>query len=375
LQDKTFYFTSTMIIFFNHNIIKIKMENRAKSSEFLNKRVIITGASSGIGMACAYYFLNAGAKVVLCGRDIDTLKQIGAKFPDQGAAIKVDLSGDLQMFDFKTSVIELLGGIDLMINCAGVMFDGDLEKTFPQDYDYTVDVNLRCVFALMLHFKEFFTRQTTIINVSCLNGTRPQCGMMSYCISKAGLEMLTKYAAAEFADIGVRVNAVTTSSVDTNCQRYCGVGDEEYNQFKTRVSKNIPMGRMAKPDDVAKTIIFLASDRASKITGQVIKVDGGRSLTSSGYIPWKGLKNMNSRFEPDDYTKTFKLKNVWTGFSLNKEGKATVYPQTEQEIDDLLSQANWATRLSEAHEKVVASYKSIDQNNNYLKKKFVNKNA
>jgi NADP-dependent 3-hydroxy acid dehydrogenase YdfG len=146
------------------------------TSEYLNKRVIITGASSGIGKACAYYFLNKGAKVVLCGRDIVTLKRIGDKFPDQGAAIKVDLSGDLQLYDFKSSVVEILGGIDIMINCAGVLFDGDVEKTFPQDYDFTVDVNLRSVFAMMLHFKQYLSKNASIINVSCLSGTRPQTG-------------------------------------------------------------------------------------------------------------------------------------------------------------------------------------------------------
>ena len=352
------------------------MESKPKSnSEFLNKRVIITGASSGIGKACAYYFLNSGAKVVLCGRDLETLKKIGSKFPDQGAAIKVDLSGDLQLFDFKTSVIELLGGIDIIINCAGVMFDGDLEKTFPQDYDFTVDVNLRSVFALLLHFRQYLAKGASIVNVSCLSGTRPQCGMTSYCISKAGLEMLTKFASAEFAEAGIRVNAVTSCPVDTNCHRYSGVGEEEYLKYKTRVEKSIPLGRMARPDDIAKTIIFLSSKRSAKTTGQVLKVDGGRALTSSGFIPWKGLRNMNSRFEPDGYSSTYKIKSMWSGFVGKKDTKATVYPETEQEIDEILNQANWATRLSEAHEKVNASYKSIDQNDNYLKNKFVNKKA
>lgn len=352
------------------------MENRRSvidgANEFLNKRVIITGASSGIGKACALYYLNAGAKVVLCGRDIESMKKIGEKFPDQAAAIKVDLSGDLQLYDFKTSVIEILGGIDIMVNCAGILFDGDVEKTFPQDYDYTIDVNLRSVFALLLHFKQYLEKGASVINVSCLYGTRPQSGMTSYCMSKAGLEMLTKFAAAELAEFDIRVNGVTSCPVDTNSQRYVGVSEKEFMDFKYRVSKNIPLNRMARPDDVAKLIIFLSSKRSAKTTGQILKVDGGRSLTSSGFVPWKGLKNMNARFEPDDVSNAYKVKDVWSKVS-GKEKKHPVYPQTEDEIDKLLSEANWSTRLSEAHEKVTASYKSIDQNDAYLQNKFVKK--
>lgn len=348
------------------------MENQIReNTEFLNKRVIITGASSGVGKACAYYFLNAGAKVVLCGRDIVALKKIGEKFPEQGAAIKVDLSADLQVFDFKTSAIEILGGVDIIVNCAGVLFDGDVEKTFPQDYDYTVDVNLRSLFVLMIYLKQYLSKGASIINVSCLAGTRPQTGMISYSMSKAGLETLTKFAAAEFSELGVRVNAVSSCPIDTNCQRYVGVSENEYSSFRDRVSKNIPLGRMAKPDDVAKAIIFLASKRSGKITGQIVKVDGGRSLTSSGYVPWKGIRNMNSRFEPDGMSPVYKAMELFNKYA--GQVKATRYPETEEEIENLISNANWATRLSEAHEKVTANYKSIDQNDQFLKNKFVDK--
>jgi 3-oxoacyl-[acyl-carrier protein] reductase len=100
------------------------------------------------------------------------------------------------------------------------------------------------------------------------------------------LESLTKYAAAEFAPNGFRVNTVSACPVDTNCQRYVGVSESEYSQFKDRVGQNIPLGRMATPDEVAKAIIFLSSARAAKITGTVLKVDGGRGLTQSGFFTW-----------------------------------------------------------------------------------------
>ena len=118
-------------------------------------------------------------------------------------------------------------------------------------------------------------------------------------MSKAGLETLTRYAAADFASLGIRINAITACPVETNSFNLLNIGENEVNKFKKKMENNIPLGRMARPDDIVKVIIFLASKRSEKITGQIIKVDGGRSLTSSGYVHYKGMLNMNSRFEPD----------------------------------------------------------------------------
>ena len=135
------------------------------------KRILITGASSGIGLSSAMYFLNSGAKVALCGRDMETLKKIGKKFPNQASVINLDLSEDLLLFDLKSTVIEILGGLDILINCAGIIFDGDVEKTFPQDYDYTVDVNLRAVYILIKSFKKVLTRK--VRSVQCASVETP----------------------------------------------------------------------------------------------------------------------------------------------------------------------------------------------------------
>lgn len=341
------------------------------SNEFLNAKVVITGASSGIGQACALYYLNHGAKVILCGRDAETLKKIGKKFPNQASAVIIDLSEDILIYDLKTSVVEILGGVDILINCAGVQFDGDVEKTFPQDYDYTIDVNLRAVFIIIKSLQLYFNSNTSVVNVSCLAGSRPQNGMTSYCISKAGLEMLTKFAAAEFASLGVRVNAVTSCPVDSNSQRYVGVSENEISYFKDRVSSYIPLGRLAKPEDVAKAIIFLTSSRSQSITGQVLKVDGGRSLTTSGWVPWRGAANMNSRFEPDGLKPMLKLKDIYSKYT-NSKGEAD-YPKKDEDYEKLINESNWGTRLTEAHEKITAVYKPVEDNDEFLKNKFTKK--
>ena len=97
----------------------------------------------------------------------------------------------------------------------------------------------------------------------------------------------------------IRINAISACPVDTNSLRYVKVSENEINYFNQKMTNNIPLGRIAEADDIVKVIIFLASKRSCTITGQIIKVDGGRSLTSSGYIHYKGMENMNTVIEPD----------------------------------------------------------------------------
>ena len=136
-------------------------------SSFARKRVLITGASSGVGRATAFKFLNSGAKVALVGRDIQSLNEIGQQFPLQAIAIQCDLGVDLQQYDMSKVVIEKLGGLDILVNAAGVIFDGDIENTFPQDFDYIVDINVRCPFHLINLFLPFLKRSKgAIVNIS-----------------------------------------------------------------------------------------------------------------------------------------------------------------------------------------------------------------
>jgi NAD(P)-dependent dehydrogenase (short-subunit alcohol dehydrogenase family) len=159
-----------------------------------------------------------------------------------------------------------LGGektsLDILINCAGVIFDGDVENTFPQDYDYIVDLNLRAAFHITSLLTQFLEKSRgCVVNVSSCFGSRPQMGCVSYCMSKAGLEMLTKCCAIELASSGVRVNAVSPGSTDTNFLRYAGYSETEYESYKERVSPIIPLQRVAGPEEVAKAIIFLCSEK------------------------------------------------------------------------------------------------------------------
>ena len=346
----------------------------AEPNEFLNKNVLVTGASSGIGQSVAYYFLNCGAQVVLVGTDVESMKRMVAKNNFTNATImECDLLMDIHVYDLKTSVVERLKNkLDIIVNCAGIKLDGDVQKTFPQEFDFTLDLNLRSVYAIIKHFYKFINEGGSIINMSCLYGNRPMCGMISYAMSKAGLETLTRYAAAELAPKKIRVNAICPCPVKTNSLRYVNVSEAEIEQFEKKMEKNIPMGRMALPDDIVKVISFLSSQRSSKITGQIIRVDGGRGLTSSGYVHYKRLRNMNSRFEPDGVS----MGEWWSSLSKTITGDKEAVPiqdsmKLKKFVEDKIRMSNFSTRDSDAHTTINANYKNIEGNDEKLAKKFL----
>ena len=189
---------------------------------------MITGASSGIGRALAYWYLNSGSKVALVSKsDLDELNRIAENFPGQALVCLVDLTIDMDVFELKQEVINKFGGVDILINCAGAIYSGDVESLFPQDYDYLMDLNLRSPFLLTLFFKKYLKHsQGCIVNISCTRGNRPEPGMLGYCMTKAGLEMFTQTTAMELAPSGVRVNAVAPCTVnDTNLYLYAMCDD------------------------------------------------------------------------------------------------------------------------------------------------------
>lgn len=334
-------------------------------NEFLNKKVVITGASSGIGQAVATYFLNCGATVVLVGRDKKTLEDICTPFKEHSTIIICELTKDIELYDLKSSVIERLGVIDILVNCAGIKFDSDIEKTFPQDFDYSLDINLRSVFILTRGFENFYNENASIVNISCFYGSRPMPGLITCCMTKAGLETFTKCAALEYARSkikGIRVNCVSACAVYSNSLNYVRVNEAENIMMDEKMKKSIPLGRMAFPDEIARAVIFLCSRRSGSITGQVLKVDGGRSLTSSGYVHYKGYLNMNSRFEPDG--ETFLKKLDFLGLSdENKDDLDEVRAYGKEElkkfVEKKIRMSNFSTNLSNAHKKVEMTYKNV----------------
>jgi len=342
-------------------------------SEFSKKNIIITGASSGVGLYTAIYFLNQNANVILACKDIDSIKEICDKNHFINAIIlQVDLQVQSQVRKFINCVQGIFTKIDILINCAGIKLDSDILTTFSEDFDFTMNTNLRSVFILIKELKPNFAEGASIINMSCLYGTRPICGFISYSMSKAGLETLTKYAAAEYAHLNIRINAISACPINTNSLRYIKIEKEEIKLFNKKMEKNIPLGRIAEGEDIVKVIIFLASKRSKKITGQIIKVDGGRSLTSSGYIHYKGMLNMNSKLEPDgEKINKDKLYSVLNNKNEIMDKPITNKSELKQFVENTIKKSNFSTRNMEAFLNVKNTYYRLDNNNNILSKKFL----
>ena len=143
----------------------------------------------------AFWYLNNGAKVALVGRDIKELSYIASLYPSTSIACQCDLNMDKNILDLKNAVLEKFGRLDVLINCAGVLFNGDVVTTHPEDYDYSLDVNMRAPFILAKCFHDQLKiSQGSIINVSADKATRPEAGVIAYSMVKAGLEMMTKMA-------------------------------------------------------------------------------------------------------------------------------------------------------------------------------------
>ena len=289
--------------------------------------------------------------------------------------MKLELGDDINIYDFKISIIERFKTIDVLVNCFLNKIRWRFRKDYPHDFDYTLEVNLRYLIYLINNLSGFMEKNSSIINLSCLYDRNPLVGLIVHNVSKAGVEALTRYAAAELAAFGIRVNAISACPVETNSLRFLKIDNTEIEKFNKKMEKYIPMGRIARPDDITKVIAFLASNRSKNITGQIIRVDGGRSLTSLGYIHYKGMLNMNSRFEPHGEKR--QLSNLFGLVNLINFGvqKKENIPKDEKElkkfINDKIKETNFSTNLNDAFDQNNPSYKIVDYNNQRLIEKYL----
>ncbi len=247
------------------------------------KVALVTGASSGIGRACALLFAEEGYLVALVARRQDILNQVVEEIRargGQGKAFCADLTVDGDIEHLVKNVVEQLGGIDVLINAAGIILNGTVENTSLKDWDRMFEVNLRAPFYLMrCSVPHLAKRKGAVVNVSSVNGLRAFPNVLAYCVSKSGVDQLTRCAALELAPKGIRVNAVNPGVVMTELHRTSGMDDDAYSQFLERGKTTHPLGRVGRPEEVAELILFLASERAGWITGACVPIDGGRGQT------------------------------------------------------------------------------------------------
>jgi NAD(P)-dependent dehydrogenase (short-subunit alcohol dehydrogenase family) len=255
------------------------MTSPPRAADLSGKRVLVTGATSGIGRATVSACVAAGARVAATGRRAAALAEV----KDQDG-VALALAGDVTDAGFRVRLIAgavtALDGLDVLVNAAGILEGGSWETTTLADWDRMLDVNLRSVLALtQLAIPHLAARRGAIVNVSSVTGTRAFPNVLAYCVSKAGLDQLTRCLALELAPQGVRVNAVNPGVVRTNLHRAGGMSEDRYAAFLEHSKTTHPLGRVGEPADVAAAIAFLASDAAAWITGETLAVDGGRNQT------------------------------------------------------------------------------------------------
>ncbi len=251
--------------------------------EMQGKVALITGASSGIGRATALKFASEGASVALVARRAEKLAEVVETIEAQGGrakAIVADVTRPAEIERVVRETVETFGGIDVLVNAAGIIASGTIETTSLEAWDQMMDVNLRGPFYLIQCAMPYLIeRKGNVVNVSSVTGLRAFPGILAYCVSKAALDQLTHCVALEVADKGVRVNAVNPGVVVTNLHRAGGMTEKEYAAFLEHSKTTHPLGRVGRPEEVAELIFFLASPKAGWITGVSCPIDGGRSQT------------------------------------------------------------------------------------------------
>jgi gluconate 5-dehydrogenase len=251
-----------------------------------DKVTLVSGGSRGIGRALAAGFHQAGAKVVITGRDEATLAQAAAEIGADGRVVETavcdvaDVGAVREMVD---GVREKFGRIDVLLNVAGVNIRQPAMDFSEEQFDYVVDINLKGAFFVAQRVGQQMTEQGSgsIINIDSLNTYAPLKNVLPYAMSKAGVVMMTRGLAVELGSHGVRVNTIAPGFILTGLTQKLWSDPTMRGWGET----NTPLGRLGEVEDLVGAAVFLASEAAAFMTGQVVRVDGGFTAGLNWPIP------------------------------------------------------------------------------------------
>tara|TARA_B100000424_G_scaffold145587_1_gene110785 strand:+ start:1335 stop:2069 length:735 start_codon:yes stop_codon:yes gene_type:complete len=237
---------------------------------FSNKKIIITGATGGIGTSLVKKFHSLGGKVLATGTNEEKLKKLNKEYSDIHTK-KFDISKHDDIEEFINEAYIQLDGLDIIVNNAGITKDNLSLRMNKEEWEKVIGINLSsnfylCKFAIKKMLKNKFGR---VVNISSIVGHTGNVGQVNYSASKGGLISLTKSFAAEYAKKNITVNCVSPGFIETN------MTDKISEEVKLQLIGKIPMNRLGNGEDVSNTVAFLSSDQAAYITGETIHVNGG----------------------------------------------------------------------------------------------------
>ena len=242
------------------------------------KTAIVTGGSRGIGRSICLALAKAGANVVICyangAAGANETVKLCEEFGVKAMAMKADVANYEDVSAMVSKTKEEFGSIDILVNNAGITKDNLMLKMSEADFEQVIDTNLKGAFLFTKDVSKIMLKQRSgrIINISSVVGVFGNAGQVNYAASKAGLIGMTKSVAKELASRGITSNAIAPGFIETDMTAALNESVTE------EMLKSIPLKRMGTGEDIANTVVFLASDMASYITGQVICVDGGMAM-------------------------------------------------------------------------------------------------
>ncbi len=247
---------------------------KTKNMKLQNKVAIVTGASSGIGLAIAKLYAQEGVKVILSDIGVEAGEKAAKEIGENATFFSCDVSKSEKVDELVKFAEEKFGSLDIMVNNAGVGGLGGIIECSDEDWNRIISINLSGVFygsrAAARYMKEKNIKGS-IINISSILGTVGLEGTIAYCSAKGGVVQLTHAASLDLAKSGIRINAIAPGFIETNMTK-----DFLASEFGDMVRANTPMGYVGKPEDIAQAALYLADDNASSyVTGEVLHVDGG----------------------------------------------------------------------------------------------------